>query len=58
MNKSRIARSIAQLNSGWYSYGGYNAMAMLTIYYTNGDSSTYMAKVCMFTCKHAHSFYY
>lgn len=34
-----------QLNSGWYSYGGYNAMAMLTINYANGDSSTYMGSL-------------
>lgn len=33
------------LNSAWYSYGGYNGVAMLTIYYANGDSSTYMGSL-------------
>lgn len=29
------------LNSGWYAYGGNNGIAMLTLYYNNGYSSTY-----------------
>lgn len=29
------------LNSGWYAYGGNNGIAMLTVYYNNGDSATY-----------------